>query len=185
MSQNIVAMGGLHIGIETELLLQAITFEEDRDIPNLKTFAYMVAASYRDNAPNWAAGMHEEVEIDDVDDEEDGSRYTEWVLTDDETIEPATYNPDISSRQCTHLFHCHFCPRPTRSLLNADNDTFRATGTCLACPRIHQRLQLPSPCRTGVRTSQRDHEDQCQRVLWHAYPLIPSEQQWNLDLGSS
>jgi hypothetical protein len=42
MSQNTVAMGGIHIGIEAKLLLQAITFEEDRDIPNLKTFAYMV-----------------------------------------------------------------------------------------------------------------------------------------------
>jgi hypothetical protein len=39
MSQNTVAMGGLHIGIEAELLLQTITFEEDREIPNLKTFA--------------------------------------------------------------------------------------------------------------------------------------------------
>jgi hypothetical protein len=137
MSQNTVAMSGLHIGIEAELLLQAITFEEDRDIPNLKTFAYMVAASYRDNAPNWVAGMHEEVEIDDVNDEEDGSRFTEWVLTDDETIEPAPYNPDISPRQCMHLFHCHFCPHPTRRFLNADNNTFRATGTYLACSRIH------------------------------------------------
>jgi hypothetical protein len=56
----------------------------------------MVAASYSDNTPNRAAGMHEEVEIDDVDDEEDVSRFTEWVLTDDGTIEPAPYNPDIS-----------------------------------------------------------------------------------------
>jgi len=112
MSQNTVAMGGLHIGIEAELLLQAITSEEDREIPNLKTFACMVAASYNDNAPNWAAGMHEEVEIDDVDDEEDGSRFKEWVLTEDESIEPAPYNPDISPRQCMHLFHCHFILNP-------------------------------------------------------------------------
>jgi hypothetical protein len=105
-------MGGIYIGIEAELLLQAITFEEDRDISNLKTFAYAVAASYRDNAPNWAAGMHEEVEISDVDDEEDGSRFTEWVLTDDETIEPAPYNPDIGPRQCMHLFKCHFVLTP-------------------------------------------------------------------------
>ena len=89
MSQNTVAMGWLHIGIEAELLLQAITFEEDSDIPNPKTFAYMVAASYRDNALNSAAGMHQEVEIDDVGGEEDGSRFMERVLTDDETIEPA------------------------------------------------------------------------------------------------
>jgi hypothetical protein len=112
MSQNTVAMGGFQIGIEAELLLQAITFEEDREIPNLKTFAYMVAASYNDNAPNWAARMHEEVEIDDVDDEEDESRFTEWVLTDDETIEPAPYNPDVSPRQCMHLFHYHFILNP-------------------------------------------------------------------------
>lgn len=93
-------MGGLHIGIEAELLLQAITFEEDSEIPDLKTFAYMVAASYNDNAPNWAARMHEEVETNDVNDEEDGSRFAEWVLTDDETIEPEPYNPEISPRQC-------------------------------------------------------------------------------------
>jgi hypothetical protein len=37
----------------------------------------MVADSYRDNAPNWAAGMHEEVEIDNINDEEDRSRFTE------------------------------------------------------------------------------------------------------------
>jgi hypothetical protein len=36
--------------------------------------------------------MHEEVEISDVDDEEDGSRFTEWVLTDDETICNLTRN---------------------------------------------------------------------------------------------
>jgi hypothetical protein len=32
MSQNTIAMGGIYISIEAELLLQAITFEEDRDI---------------------------------------------------------------------------------------------------------------------------------------------------------
>jgi hypothetical protein len=108
MSQNIVAIDGLHIGIEAELLLQAITFEEDRDIPNLKTLAYMATASCRDNAPNGAAGMHEEVAIDDVDNEGDENRFTEWVLTDDETIEPAPYNPDNSPRQCMHLFAVTF-----------------------------------------------------------------------------
>jgi hypothetical protein len=35
ISQNTVAMGGLHIGIEAELLLQALTFEEDCDIPRI------------------------------------------------------------------------------------------------------------------------------------------------------
>ena len=72
----------------------------------------MAAASYRDNAPNWAAGMHEEVEIDDVDNGGDGSRFTEWVLADDETIEPALYNPDITPRQCMQLFVVTFVFNP-------------------------------------------------------------------------
>jgi hypothetical protein len=39
MSLNTVAIPGLSIGIEAELLLQAISLEEDRIIQDLKTFA--------------------------------------------------------------------------------------------------------------------------------------------------
>ncbi|KAJ5894231.1 hypothetical protein N7495_005922 [Penicillium taxi] len=61
IAEDVVAINGYHIGIEAELLLRALNFEEDRDIPDLKTSAYMIAASYCDGAPNWVTGMHEEV----------------------------------------------------------------------------------------------------------------------------
>jgi hypothetical protein len=40
------------------------------------------------------------------------------------TIEPAPYNPDISPRQCIHIFHYRFCSHPTRRLLNANDDKY-------------------------------------------------------------
>lgn len=38
-----VAMGGLRIGIETELILQAITLEDDPNVTNLTIFAFEYA----------------------------------------------------------------------------------------------------------------------------------------------
>jgi hypothetical protein len=58
--------------------------------------------------------------------EEDGSIFMEWVLTDDETIEPAPYNPDISPRQyieiykSTHVLYAlnpTYLPPPLKELL--------------------------------------------------------------------
>ena len=103
-----LVMSCFYIGIEVELLLQALTFEEDHEITTLKHFAYAIAASYRENAPSWVAGMREEIEIDSVNDEDKEGRYTEWVLTSDKSIQPAPYNPHISPRQCISPFPITF-----------------------------------------------------------------------------
>ncbi|OBT50907.1 hypothetical protein VE04_09088 [Pseudogymnoascus sp. 24MN13] len=98
MAHNTIAVGGLRIGVETEFLLQAKTLEEDQGIPSLKIFAYMVAESHCENVPNWVARMHEEVGVDEAGLDDEG-RFTEWVLVDDKSIEPAPYNPNVSLKQ--------------------------------------------------------------------------------------
>jgi hypothetical protein len=104
MSQSSVALGGVRIGIEAEFLLQTNTLEEDSGIPNLETFAFMIAASYVDDAPEGFPGMREEVEMDIVDSEEDEIKFKEWVLAEDKSIEPAAYDPNVSPRQCIYPF---------------------------------------------------------------------------------
>jgi len=74
MSQNPLATARLYIGIEAELLLIDRS-DDDNKAPNLKFFAYAIAASYNEDAPDWVTRMHEEVKIDDVNDEEDERKF--------------------------------------------------------------------------------------------------------------
>jgi hypothetical protein len=60
MSQNPVVMPGLDIGIEVEFLLKGRS-DGDNNAPNLKCFAYAIAASFNESAPDWIARMHQEV----------------------------------------------------------------------------------------------------------------------------
>jgi hypothetical protein len=108
MSQNPIATAGLYIGIEAELLLIDRS-DDDNEAPKLKLFAYAIAASYNEDAPDWVARMREEVEIEDVNDEEDERKFQEWVLTEDKSIETAYNSDDEDSgpRECKHLFDCH------------------------------------------------------------------------------
>jgi hypothetical protein len=101
MSQNPVVTAGLDIGIEAEFLLTGRN-GGDNDAPNLKYFAYAIAASYNEDAPDWVPKMRQEVEIDDVYDKEDPRKYHDWVLTADKSLEE-TLNPndeDSGPRKC-------------------------------------------------------------------------------------
>jgi len=108
MSQNPVAIAGLYIGIEAELPLIDRS-DDDNEAPNPKFFAYVIAASYNEDAPDWVARMHEEVEINDVNDNEDERKFQEWVLIEDKPIETAYNSDDEDSgpRECKHLFDYH------------------------------------------------------------------------------